>query len=224
MFPTTDISGWGEGGTQGGPFASFFRRYQGPLAAYARHRLRVDPGLAEELAARFVARELERAERGERPIFRLHDPASGRFRSLLATSFWRFARDELAKEARRGGPSLDHPDVAEEEDSAAQDAFCRLVAREFFNVVRAAIRAELVEEDALAVLELKWPADLAAEPLNNAEVQRRLGLSRSRVRTLVRRIGAGFVKHLGSVAGQAGLTPAELDPFLADACAVLDRA
>lgn len=219
MFPTTDIDGWGAGGTEGGPWASFFRRYQRPLTRYAALRFGVDAELAEELAARYVARELSRERQGDRPIFRLFDPTAGRFRSLLATSFWRFARDELQKEGRRRGAPLDDPRVAEE---GADDEFCRLVAREFFEVVRDRLRQAADEHEA-AVLDLKWPRELAADPLNNAEVGRRLGLSRGQVRSLVNRIGERFVRELRRLAEQAGLSPGELEPFLGDTCRVLDR-
>jgi len=221
VFPTTDMASWGRRGTEGGPWASFFRRYERPLADYARRRLGVDPGLAEELAARFVARELGRDRAGEPPIFRLYDPQRGRFRSLLATTFFRFARDELAKEGRRSGPSLEEALAA---DPAADDAFCGLVARELFEVVRGRLRADAAGPEEVAVLDLKWPAGPSGAPLPNAEVERRLGLSRARVRTLTDRIAAGFVRHLRRIATQAGLSPAELEPFLGDTCHALDRA
>lgn len=213
---------WGGQGTEGGPWASFFARYQRPLSSYARRRFGVDADLAEELAARFVARELAREQRGERPIFRLYNPAAGRFRSLLATSFWRFARDELQKESRRKGVSLDaYPDLGREVE--ADDEFCKLVAREFFNVVRETIRKDLDSDDARTVLDLKWPVDPSADPLSNTEVERETGLSRSKVRTLTKRVGEAFLKALKRYATDAGLSPGEIHPFLADTCAVLDR-
>jgi len=215
------MDAWGQHGTQGGPWASFVQRYQRPLALYARRRLGVDAELADELAARFVARELGREHDGQRPLFRLYDPNQGRFRSLLATAFWRFARDELAKEGRRRGVSLDaHPALGEVE---ADDEFCQLVAREFFEVVRARLSEGAESEDERAVLALKWPGGLEAEPLDNAGVERQLGLSRQRVRTCVNKIGERFVRELRRLAEQAGLAPGELQPFVGDTCRALDR-
>lgn len=222
MFPTTDMTHWGAYGTQGGPWASFFRRYERPLAHYACRRLGVDHDFGEELAARFIARELGREHGGERPIFRLYDSQQGRFRSLLATSFWRFARDELEKEGRRRGVCLEEG-AALALEQEADDEFCRLVAREFLEVLRGRLRDDARSQDEIAVLNLKWPEDPFADPLSNTEVERELGLSRSKVRTLTKRIGAGFVHHLREIAAQAGLSPAEIHPFLGDTCHALDR-
>lgn len=217
MFPTTDIDGWGGRGTEGGPWASFFLRYERPLAYYAQRRLGVGAELAAELAARFVARELARERSGEEPLFRLYDPQKGRFRSLLATAFWRFGRDELNKERRR-----DHLALEDAPEQEADDAFCQLVAEEFFQVVRGQLEAAAESDDERAVLALKWPATPDREPLSNSEIERQTGLTRGKVRGHVERIGARFVTALRALAQQAGLTPGELQPFVGDVCRALD--
>ena len=217
MFPTTDIDGWGGRGTEGGPWASFFRRYERPLAYYAQRRLGVNAEDAAELAARFVARELSRERAGEVPLFRLYDPQQGRFRSLLATAFWRFGRDELHKERRR-----EHQDLEAVPEQAADDDFCRLVAREFFEVMRAQLEAATESEAERQVLALKWPPG-GEDPLSNSEIERQSGLSRAQVRTQVAKIGARFVSALRALAQQAGLSPGELQPFVGDVCRALDE-
>lgn len=218
-FPTTDIGRWGEGGTEGGPWASFALRYRGPLSAYARRRFGLDPEFAEELSARFLAREVDRARGGHEPLFRLYEPGQGRFRSLLATVFWRFVRDQLELERRRRGLSLDAlPEPAQPTD----DELCRLIARELFAVVRGAVAEGCQDEDERRVLALKWPPAGGA-PLRNAEVQRELGLSRGRVRSIVARIGERFLAELRRLAEQSGVAPGDLIPLLHDTCRALDR-
>lgn len=220
-FPQTDLSsGWGGRGTEGGPHASFFKRYYLPLSQYARLKFGVDAALAEELAARYFSRQWER-DRGEgAAIFRLYDAGKGRFRSFLATAFWRFCRDELEKESRRRGRALDS--VPEELLSRDHFEFGRLVAREMFNALRAEIQS-MSDEGERAFLELKWPRDLLSSPLPEAEIGRRLGLPRGQVRGLNRRIADRFTYLLHKQAAAAGLNEDEARTLLGDCCRALDH-
>lgn len=217
MFPKTDIDdGWGEHGTEGGPHASFFKRYHGPLARYARAKFKVDADRAEDLVSRYLTRQLER-DRARGSIFRLYDPEKGRFRSLLAVSFWRFARDELDKDLRQ--PPLF---LGDDEPGAEDDEFCRLVAREFFNALRRDIARGLADDER-RVLDLQWPEDPAAEPAGKAAIERALGLSRARVRTIAARIADRFTYQLRRRIHAAGLSPDEARDLLGDCCRVLDQ-
>lgn len=223
MFPKTDIqSGWGAAGTQGGASASFYKRYYTPLLRYCRHKFAVSDDLAEDLVSRFVAREFERDLKQGKAVFRLYDSQKGRFRSYLASAFWRFARDELEKEQRRRGVSLE---ILEEHQEQSDDdfEFCRLVAREFFNNIRDKIVKKIFEDDELACLDLKWPIDSDVEPKSNAEIERTLGLSRSKIRTIVGKIADQFTFVLYQQLYQAGLNANEAKEILGDCCLVLDE-
>lgn len=223
MFPKTDIkSGWGAGGTEGGAHGSFFKRYYKPLARYCRYKFGVSDHTAEDLVSQFMTRELEREIERDGAIFRLFDSRQGRFRSYLASAFWRFARDELEKEQRRNGLFLE--DLEGLQEQGADDyEFCRLVAREFFNNIRSKIESSLESENLRACLALKWPADSDTEPKNNAEIERTLGLSRETVRTLSRTIADRFTYTLYKELHSAGLSSEDAKELLGDCCRILDR-
>lgn len=223
MFPKTDIqNGWGAAGTQGGALGSFYKRYFTPLLRYCKHKFAVSDDMAEDLVSRFVARELERELEQQNAVFRLYDPAQGRFRSYLASAFWRFARDELEKEQRRQGVSLEL--LGDQQEQSADDyEFCRLVGREFFNNIREKIAKKFVEENELACLDLKWPIDSDIEPKSNAEIGRTLALSRSKVRTLVGRIADQFTFVLYQQLFQAGLNASLAKEIIGDCCRILDE-
>lgn len=221
MFPKTDIqSGWGAAGTEGGATASFYKRYYTPLLRYCKHKFGVEDALAEDLVSRFVAREFERELDQQRAVFRLYDPEQGRFRSYLASAFWRFARDELEKETRRRGVALE---ALEQQGSGDDFEFCRLVAREFFNHIRGKIVETVSDDNEKACLELKWPEDADAEPKSNAEIERILGLSRSKVRTMIGKIADRFTYILYQQFYQAGFSASEAKEILGDCCRVIDE-
>ncbi|MDF1665437.1 MAG: hypothetical protein P1V97_26995 [Planctomycetota bacterium] len=223
MFPKTDIqSGWGAAGTKGGASASFFKRYYTPLLRYCRHKFSVSDAMAEDLVSRFVAREFERECEHKNAVFRLYDPERGRFRSYLASAFWRFARDELEKEQRRRGVSLES--IEDQREQSAEDfEFCRLVAREFFNNIREKLVAKISDDQEKSCLDLKWPVDSDNEPKSNAEIERTLGLSRSKVRTIVGKIADHFTFVLYQQIYQAGLSASDAKEILGDCCRVLDE-
>ncbi|RMG11196.1 MAG: sigma-70 family RNA polymerase sigma factor [Planctomycetota bacterium] len=215
MFPTTDVEGW----TQGSGWEKFFRAYQAPLARYARQRFGVDQDVAEDLAQGFIARELERAATGGVPLFRLYDPARGRFRCLLATCFWRYARDLLSRNRRRTLASLD----ALGESPPSEDPLAGMISREYLQTLRSRVREAARDALERAVLDLKWPSDEGAFPLPNAEVARLLGTTRSAVRRRVERIGASFAAVLREYARASGLEVEEIDPVLGDLGVAFDR-
>lgn len=210
--------GWGAMGTEGGSFGSFAKRYGAPLMLFARSRFGLDHDRAGELTQRFFLRELEREREAERAIFRLFDAERGRFRSLLARSFWRFCRDELAKEGRRRV-------LAAFPDESAVDDFemARLVSRDMLNSLRREVEGRLTDGDDRRVLGLKWPVDLSEPPLTNAEVCRRLGLARGVVRGALRRI-ADFLTHaLNRRLLDAGLDAEDARELLGDYWRALDE-
>lgn len=220
MFPKTDMSrGWGRHGTQGGRMASFYKRYYHPLKRYGRYKFGLTDNQADEYVARYMARECER-EVNEAAVFRLFDADKGRFRSLLATSFWRFCRDELRKDQRQ--QSFEPLDDIDEADGADFE-FCRLVARDFFNHMRQGLLKTLTDAKEQQVLALKWPEDIDHEPAKNASIERQLGLTRAQVRTIQQRIAQQFLYLLRRQLHRAGLSKDCAQALLGDTCRVLDQ-
>lgn len=221
LFPETDInSGWGRFGTEDGPHGSFFKRYYRPLARFARLKFKVSEGQAEELAADFMARELERDRDDRPPIFRLYAPDKGRFRGFLAKAFWRYCRDRL----ERGAAASRARPLGEQADFIAADGLelGRLVVREFLNSIRAEIIRSLDDPIKVSILNLKWPEDLDSDPLTNAAVERRMGLSRSKVRRAMAAIADAFIFALNRRLQQSGLDAETAGALVGDCCRILD--
>lgn len=224
VFPKTDLAdGWGRNDTEGGPHASFYKRYAGPLRRYARIKFpSAGAEQAEDLVQAFFSRELGREAGGLGPIFRRYRQGrghGGRFRYYLAQSFWRFARDELEKESRRRGRSLASlPD----EPGAVDPAFDRLIAREFLNAVRERVLARTEDDRERAYFALKWPEDIGQAPLTDRAIGGELGLTDSRLRRARKAVLGRVVFILNEQLHRDGLDSKAVDPILADYGAILD--
>lgn len=220
MFPPTDIrSGWGSHGTVGGPMASFFKRYHSPLVRYARYKFSISDQDAEELASAFLLRELEK-ERRSRSLYQLYKADKGRFRNLLASSFWRFCRDQLKSNKDRRALSLDRPELIADDEAGLE--LGRLITRELFNTVRMEL-AEGLDEDERRVLSLKWPEDPDRAPASNAELQRQLGLTRGRVRQVMGRLADRFTLAFRRMVREAGLNADEARALLGSCSRILQE-
>lgn len=228
-FPQTDITrGWGRNGTEGGPHESFYKRYRTPLERFARFKFPgASPQSIQDWVQGFFAREIERDRSGETPIFERYAPGAQhqrKFRNYLASAFWRYSRDEYEKEARRRGVPLDDsPELADGDN----DEFERLVARDFLNSLRRRVLAELEDAAERAFFELKWPADIDAEPPSDTAIQQGLNaarqaedrppLSRSQWRTIkksiVGRIAALFDREVYREVLDVGATDQALKDY-----------
>ncbi len=212
MFPDTRFDDWTRRDV-----GSFAKRYYEPLWRVALLDLPgVDAATAHDLAQGFLLRELERA-----PVFERFDPSGrhqAKFRTYLRTCFYRFCRDELVKERRRRGRSLE--DLPAEPPAAGGDAFERLVVRDLLRTLRGQVLSELPPE-AARYFTLKWPADLDASPRTDLAVGEALGLSRGKLRTIKRKVIDRLLLALRQQLRSEGLTSGEVDRALAGYLAVL---
>ena len=212
---------------------SFWTRYEPCLAEYARHRLRVEASRAVDLARDFCLKQLERERSGERPWIhatyaaRQDGPSSATwpargFRRFLCTAFYRFCRDELARDRVLPLPTEHEPTAV---DDAEVDAFERLAAREVLRLIRDEVVAAWAS-DALEArfYDLKWPAELAADLPSDAEVGRALDLPRGRLRTVTRRVHGAVIGAVSRRIQADGGSPEEAARLLADYFGVLERA
>lgn len=211
-FPETNFDAW-----TARDVASFAKRYYEPLWRVARLDFPgIDVGRAQDLVQAFLLRELTRT-----PLFERFDPGHGaRFRALLRTAFWRFARDQLEQEGRRATVALH--DVAEPPDRA--DMFDRFVARDFLNALRADVEPT-IGDDGLerAFFALKWPHQLEVEPLADVEIARRLDLTRKQVRTVKERVLTKVLLALRRRIHDDGLRAGDLDAAIEDYWGILGR-
>lgn len=214
---------------------SFWHRYEAPLAHYGARRLRLRPEDASDLARDFCLKQLERERSSERPT--VHEtyavrqdrpesrwwPSHG-FRRFLATSFYRFCRDELAK--RRGTTALDASvlDEVSPGDDEARDPLALLIVRD----VLASVRDEVLEpwspEDDIRRLyyEAKWPRDLAEEARSDAMVEALVGCTRSELRTAKRHVQDRIVYVLHRRVVEEGWSPDEARRLLLEPFAIVD--
>lgn len=219
LFPETDISkGWGRQGTEGGPFASFFKRYFNPLKRFAMIQWKLDENDASELASMFLLRELERDKDGKAPLFNLYNPEKGRFRNLLAKSYWRFCRDQIHRSSK-SPKSL--PDSWDEQGGSL--GLDELVAREFLNTLRSEVMKSLSKQDELRLFDLKWPRDLAMDPTSNAEILKSLDMTRGRLRVINNKIGDALIAAMHRHFHCAGVTAEDARELIGGYCEVLDR-
>lgn len=210
MFPETDIDGW-----TARDVASFAKRYYEPLWRLARLDFPfLDEGRAQDLTQAFLLRELTRL-----PLFERFDPGHGaRFRSFLRAAFWRFARDQLEQDRRRAGLRLD--DIPEPPDH--RGAFDRLVVRDFLNSLRSEVEETLVEDElGRRFLDLKWPTHVDLEPLLDAEIAHRLGMTRKQVRLVKERVLTRILLAFRRRVHADGLKAGDLDSAIEDYWGIL---
>ena len=177
LFPDTRFDDWTRQDV-----GSFAKRYFEPMWRVAKLDFPwIDIDRAQDLAQGFLVRELTRD-----PVFERYEPTQGhdaKFRTYLRTCFFRYSRDQLEKERRRQGSSLDAMPVEPADDSSRE--FERLVARDFLARLRADVQGGLADEpEASAYFEAKWPADIDAPVPSDAEIGRLLELTRARLRTV----------------------------------------
>lgn len=206
---------------------SFWTRYEGPLAEYARQRLRLDPQRALDLARDFCLEQLEREAAGERPW--VHATYAARqaarpsatwpprgFRRFLCVSFYRRCRDALVRE--RLVPLPPGHDPPEDE----VDVFERLAARDLLRSIReealAAWRGDALEA---TYFDHKWPADLSAPSPSDAAIARALALPRGQLRTVVHRVQEGIIATVRRRVVAEGWSPEEAARLLTDYFGVL---
>lgn len=217
LFPDTRFDEWTRRDV-----GSFAKRYYAALSRVAQLDFPgVDASLAQELAQAFLVRELERE-----PVFERYAPGGGhdaKFRTYLRTCFWRFCRDELAKERRRHAVSLD---ALPDEPPADAGELERLVARDLLRSLRQRIltggRGPL-DPDASRYVALKWPDDIHAPPRTDQEVGAALGLSRGQLRTLKRRVLDRVLLALRQQLREEGLGDDEVDRALQGYLTALGR-
>lgn len=206
LFPDTRFDDWTKKDV-----GSFAKRYFEPLWRVATLDFpAIDHSRAQDLAQAFLVRELERV-----PVFERYAPGArhdAKFRTYLRTCFYRFCRDELAKERRHAGASLDALSEELPEEGAAE--LDRLIARDLLRHLRGRIleggRAPLAP-DAASYFQLKWPEDLEAAPASDQEVAEALGLTRAKLRTLKRKVVDRILVALRQELHEEGLTAAEVD-------------
>lgn len=211
-FPETDLEGW-----TAPDVASFAKRYYEPLWRVARIDFPfLDEAGAQDLAQAFLLRELTRT-----PVFARFDPGHGaRFRTLLRTAFWRFARDRLEHERRRACVPLD--DVPE--PKGRDDAFDRFVVRDFLNTLRAEVEPALEGDHAdRQFLAMKWPTRLDAEPLSDRQIADNLGLSRKQLRVVKERVLTKVLLAFRRRVHADGLKAGALDATIEDYWGILQR-
>ena len=219
LFPETDITkGWGQQGTEGGPFASFFNRYFNPLKRFAMIQWRLNDYDASELASGFLLRELERESAGKTPLFQQFNPLKGRFRNLLAKTYWRYCRDEIYRGKKRA-ESLPESWDGEEGASRLED----LVAREFLNTLRAEVTRSLEKQDEIRLFDLRWPKDLALDPATNSEIMQTLNMTRGRLRVINNKIADALIAAMHRHFHNAGVNAQEARELIGSYCEVLDR-
>ena len=207
LFPDTRFNDW----TQQ-DLSSFTKRYFEPLWRSALWDFRwIDTSRAQDLAQAFLLRELERT-----PIFEQYEPLKGhnaKFRTYLRTCFYRFARDELAKERRRGGLSRDALPV--ELPAASFKEFDRLVTRDLLRNLRERIVASPpMAPEAQQYFDLKWPPITVDEPPADAEIAETLNLSRAKLRTIKRKVADRILLAIRRQVHSEGLRGRDADGVL----------
>lgn len=203
--------------------ASFWARYEAPLAAFARRRFGLDPVAALDLARDFCLRELERGSAVHVSYVAKQDarralwPPRG-FRRFLCTAFARWVRDRLEKD--RTVPLPPDLDAADARDEAALD---RLVALELVRSVRDEAVAGLDPAGLeVAYFDARWPADLGLPVLSDREVARRLDVGRGQVRGASARVADALVAVVGRRIAEEGWSPEEGARILREVFGVLE--
>lgn len=216
LFPDTHFERWTRQDV-----ASFTKRYFQPLWRCAQLDFGgLDRGAAQDLAQAFLLRELQRT-----PVFERYETGRGhdaKFRTYLRTCFFRFARDELAKERRRRALSLDALPV--EPPDRTEGELDRLVLRDLLATLREAVtEGEALSAEGQRYFDLKWPADPERGSASDAEIGAALGLPRGQLRTVKKQVVGRIVVALRQLLHRDGLRGRAADSALEEYVALLRR-
>lgn len=142
--------------------ASFVKRYQAPLVAFARHHWRLPPGEAEELTQDFIAHTCGAG--GTSKLLTTYRRVRGRFRNYLLRAFSHHRARWQSRKDRAPAPW--DPELLPEASAPGEDLsiFHRFEALTCIRAAADEIRAKLQRPEEHLLLELVYLADSERTP------------------------------------------------------------